>query len=359
MKRKDGLPKVRAARNKPVFDVGHKDSLNAQKSRYDSDPESPIRLLSLFSGCGGLDLGFHGGFEWMGIVYHRTNFEIVNAFDFDADCVDAYRLNLGASQRCDLSDADVASLPYADVVAGGFPCQEFSSSGSKMGTVTDRGKLYQVLVRYADYHRPRIVVGENVPMLETLNGGVYLDEIRAAFRMVGYKVQIWRVVCQQHGLPQSRTRLFIIATNIDEAMLPNLSLPFQTMYIDEALRDLEHVADEQVPNQSQFYVATTATSGGGQGDHANERGRFAYTIRANPRGRVQFHYSLPRRLTVRECARVQGFPDSFIFPQTTQRNMKLIGNAVPPPIAHAVAMHLQRVLLGLPIERHQEEFVFS
>ena len=109
------------------------------------------------------------------------------------------------------------------------------------------------------------------------------------------------------------------------------------MTISEALCDLESIADERVTNQSQYFVATRATSGGGQGDNVNEPDKVAYCIRANARGRIQFHYKLDRRLTVRECARLQTFPDEFVFPFTTQRNLNLIGNAVPPILAHAVA----------------------
>ena len=100
-------------------------------------------------------------------------------------------------------------------------------------------------------------------------------------------------------------------------------------------------------NQSQYFVASKATSGGGQGDTVNEPNKVALCIRANSRGRIQFHYKLPRRLTVRECARVQTFPDEFVFPFTTQRNLTLIGNAVPPILAHAVAKSIARFIRAI------------
>lgn len=358
MKRKDGMPKAKALRNMPVFTVGHKDSLIAEHCGFNLTPKKPYTVLSLFSGCGGLDIGFHGGFEAWGVTYPRTNFQILNALDYDQDCVDCYGLNIGRSERCDLSTVDVMSLPPVDVLMGGFPCQDFSSSGTKLGTSTERGRLYQVLVRYAQHHRPRVVIGENVPLLQKLANGVYLKEIISAFCQIGYQVNLWRVACQDHGLPQSRTRLFIVATDLNHPPLPPPNLPRRRFFIDDALRDLEGVDDESVPNQSQYFVADVATSGGGQGDHTNLRGTFAYTIRANARARIQFHYSLPRRLTVRECARLQGFPDSFVFQYSAMRNMKLIGNAVPPTIAHGVANHLQHILDGNPPCALQGELAF-
>jgi DNA (cytosine-5)-methyltransferase 1 len=97
------------------------------------------------------------------------------------------------------------------------------------------------------------------------------------------------------------------------------------------------ITDETVTNQSQYFVATKATAGGGQGDHTNRRGEPAYCIRANAKARIQFHYELERRLTVRECARLQSFPDEFVFPYSAMTNMTQIGNAVPPLLAHKVA----------------------
>lgn len=345
MKRKDGQPKAKALRTKPVFDHGHKDSINALDAGFHDTLPSRRTVLSLFSGCGGLDLGFHGGFSVFGNTHHRSHFELVDAIDFDQDCVDAYNLNIGPARRGDLSNIPVGDLRRADVVIGGFPCQDFSSSGSKRGMSTERGQLYQVLINYADYHRPSVVVGENVPYLAKLHGGVYLREIEASFKRIGYRLDVWTVVCQNHGLPQSRTRLFLVATEDHLPHIPAPKLPVTRLTIQDALADLEAIEDETIPNQSQYFVSTLASVGGGQGDHKNPTtGGVAYTIRANARGRIQFHHNLERRLTVRECARLQSFPDSFVFPFTTQRNLKLIGNAVPPMIAHHIAVHIQKAL---------------
>ena len=106
--------------------------------------------------------------------------------------------------------------------------------------------------------------------------------------------------------------------------------------IDAAIDDLKHITDETITNQSQYFVATAATAGAGQGDQISRRGEIAYTVRANAKARIHFHYELPRRLTVRECARLQSFPDEFVFPHSAMNNMLQIGNAVPPIVAHHV-----------------------
>jgi DNA (cytosine-5)-methyltransferase 1 len=110
--------------------------------------------------------------------------------------------------------------------------------------------------------------------------------------------------------------------------------------IDDALDDLMPITDETVTNQSQYFVATAATKGGGQGDHVSKRGQLAYTVRANAKARIHFHYELPRRLTVRECARLQSFPDHFVFPHSAMNAMTQIGNAVPPIVGYRVAESL-------------------
>lgn len=116
--------------------------------------------------------------------------------------------------------------------------------------------------------------------------------------------------------------------------------------IEWAIDDLRNIDDETLPNQSQYFVATRATAGAGQGDQVSRRGEVAYTVRANAKARVHFHYDLNRRLTVRECARLQAFPDDFVFPYAAMTNMLHIGNAVPPILGHFVGSSVARFLAG-------------
>jgi DNA (cytosine-5)-methyltransferase 1 len=114
--------------------------------------------------------------------------------------------------------------------------------------------------------------------------------------------------------------------------------------IEWAIEDLSTVCDDSIPNQNQFFLASRAKKGNGQGDEINRRDEPSYCIRANPKSRVQFHYALPRRLTVRECARLQTFPDDFRFFHSTTSNISQIGNAVPPILAHQVAKSISRFM---------------
>ena len=347
MRRKDGKPPKKALRNLPQFEAGFKDSENARRNGF-GEGGRHYQITSFFSGCGGLDFGFKGGFCCLGKQYEPLPFDIVGAYDFLQDAVDCYKLNIDDHIQCaDLTKVDVGALPRTDILIGGFPCQDFSSSGPKTGFDGKRGKLYQVLLNYMKVHNPRVVIGENVIHLARMKDGEVLKTIVQDFESIGYHFDVWNLYAPDYGVPQSRKRLIFVGVRNDIDGFPVKPKPTHfgsPVTISQALCDLEEITDETVPNQSQYFVASKATSGGGQGDTVNEPDKVALCIRANSRGRIQFHYKLPRRLTVRECARVQTFPDEFVFPYTTQRNLTLIGNAVPPILAHAVAKSVARFI---------------
>lgn len=358
MKRKDGQPKIRSPRNLPEFDGGLKDHFS-QRPRFDKT----TKVVSFFSGCGGLDLGLSGGFEVLGRNFEALPFETVSAHDILSDAVKTYRLNLGDEiHECDLSKSDMASFQGCDLVVGGFPCQDFSSSGPKVGLDGERGQLYTVIRDYLYEHRPKMFLAENVPYLMRLGGGKYISQIVSEFSDCGYRVAVWELNCPDFGLPQSRKRIFIVGVRDDLKGFPRKPVgeyAQKIVPIDEAIEDLAEITGEEIPNQSQFFMASRATAGGGQGDHANQAGKVAYCIRANARGRIQFHYRLDRRLTVRECARLQSFPDKFVFPFSTQRNLTLIGNAVPPIVGHAVGKSISNYLQQLDNEGDLSDFYCS
>lgn len=300
-----------------------------------------VKLISMFAGCGGLDLGFRGGFEYRGEVYPSFGFELLRAYDSDRKAVDTYRMNVDPNAEVlDLSDFDAGELPRADILVGGFPCQDFSSCGPRRGLQSDRGQLFMALVRYLSAHRPAMFVAENVKNLEFMQKGAVLAHIVEAFAECGYNVRTWRLFAPDHGVPQMRTRLFIVGVRNDMDGFPEPPEPIfagRHRGIAWAIDDLKAITDESMPNQSQYFKAARAKKGNGQGDEKARADLPGYTVRANAKSRIQFHYELERRLTVRECARLQTFPDDFVFPYSNSQNVKMIGNAVPPVLAHRVA----------------------
>lgn len=330
----------------PKYDFGFKDNPNviARSGKHLGGDDPPISAVSFFAGCGGLDIGVKGGFQFLGADYPQLPIDIKKAYDIDQRAIETYKLNISEdAEVCDLVEVDHAKLPSAEILFGGFPCQDFSTSGPKTGLEGRRGRLYEVMIEYMNTHRPAVVVGENVPGLARLQGGAILETILRDLTATGYRFKVWSLYCPDYGLPQSRTRLILVGVRNDIEGFPVIPPPTHLMAhrsIDDAIGDLEAVSDEAVPNQSQYFVATAATAGGGQGDHVSKRGQLAYTVRANAKARIHFHYSLPRRLTVRECARLQSFPDEFVFPHSAMNAMTQIGNAVPPIIANSVGRSL-------------------
>lgn len=304
-------------------------------------------------------MGFEGGFTYKSISYKSQPYKTIAAFEKDEKCVETIKKNLDIPiSQLALNEDVVENFPAVDVLIGGFPCQEFSSCGPKGGLDSERGQLYKVLVSYMAKHKPLIVCGENVPNLARMESGEVLKKIVSDFVAVGYKVQVWDLYAPDYGVPQSRRRLFFICTREDlpgEPMPPTPLASNKHLTTKWALEDLELISDESIPNQSQYFKASRAKRGNGQGDETCKPDAPSYTIRANAKSRVQFHYSLDRRLTVRECARLQTFPDNFLFPHSATSSIMQIGNAVPPVLAYAVATQITNFLESLSISTKENK----
>jgi DNA (cytosine-5)-methyltransferase 1 len=363
MRPKSGLPKRKALRRMPEFQFGFRNNPKIARSINPvfkgKPPEAgAISAVSFFAGCGGLDLGLLGGFNFHGTYYRPLPFDILAAYDNDIGAVETYKLNISDHiHHQDLTTVDMRDVPLADVLFGGFPCQDFSSCGHKRGLAGERGQLYKVMIEYMKVHRPKLVVGENVPLLGGMKGGSLLDKIVADLSEVGYVVKCWLLNCADYGLPASRRRIIITCVRDDLAgapKAPTATHVFKRVSIDEAIDDLMPITDESVPNQSQYFVATKATAGAGQGDQISERGQLGYAVRANSKARVHFHYELERRLTVRESARLQSFPDEFIFPHSTGGNMMVIGNAIPPIIGHHIGTSVIEFFQTLAVTKPEQ-----
>lgn len=305
-------------------------------------------IVSMFAGVGGLDMGFEGNFLYKEKSYPPLNFKIVSAYEKDEKCVETIKLNSKIPiQQLELERSSVKNMPKADVLIGGFPCQDFSSCGSLKGLESERGQLYKVMVDYMATHQPKVVCAENVINLARMQKGQVMETIIKDFEAQGYNVQVWNLFAPDYGVPQSRKRLFFICTRNDlkgEPVKPEGTFSGKHLTTKWAIHDLIDVKDDSIPNQDQYFKASRAKKGNGQGDERCKADAPSYTIRANAKSRVQFHYKLERRLTIRECARLQTFPDTFVFPHSATSNVMQIGNAVPPVLAYKVAKSLEQFI---------------
>lgn len=192
----------------------------------------PIKVASLFSGCGGLDLGFTGGFEFMGRSFQRLPYQIVFANDIDIDAVKCYNSNFsildGVHAGCELNDiraVKTEDIPHFDVLLAGFPCQPFSSAGNRkgVGDVNGRGTLFEECERIlfekieAGY-KPKAFVFENVRGIlssKMPDGTTVPVEIQKRMEALGYHVSFQLVCARDYGVPQSRYRVIIIGVDKD------------------------------------------------------------------------------------------------------------------------------------------------
>jgi DNA (cytosine-5)-methyltransferase 1 len=316
-----------------VLEFTREDELPTQKGHT---------VVSMFSGCGGMDLGFLGGFEVFGRHYERLPFQIIWANEHNPAACRTYRRNLGAPVHCaDVWDA-VKSIPHgADVLIGGFPCQDISINGKRAGVNGRRTGLYQAMIEAIKRTKPKVFVAENVKGLLMKDVGQSIGQVLRDFGQLGYRISHGLYLAADYGVPQTRERIFIIGTlDTTKPFVP--PLPERTkatwMTAKEALADLEDL--EECPSIN--HIWSRANKSAEQGNRRLTANRPAYTIRAECHGNIQYHYRLRRRISMREAARVQSFPDTFIFESRLRETERQVGNAVPP----VMAWHIARAVSG-------------
>lgn len=305
----------------------------------------PITVISLFSGCGGMDLGFVGGFDFLGREYQKTGFKIIWANEISAAACRTYRKNLGNHiVEGDISE-EIGNLPEdADVIIGGFPCQDISINGKMLGIGGKRSGLYTYIVEAVKKVHPKVFVAENVGGLLLKKNSGSFEKIMSDFGSLGYNVSCRLYHAEDYGVPQTRERVFIVGTQkgMPEFVPPVPTTQNAPVTVKTALEDLE----ERAEDKEFSHIWSKANVSGEQGNRRMVADRPGYTIRAECHGNIQFHYSLPRRISMREAARIQSFPDKFIFPCGLRDTERQIGNAVPPVLGWYVANSVKSVIQG-------------
>lgn len=299
-----------------------------------------MKVVSLFCGAGGLDLGFV-----------QAGHKIVWSNDIFADAVSTYRHNIGDHVVCgDIVGIPSSDIPSCDIVVGGFPCQGFSVANTKRNVDDSRNVLYRELLRVIRDKRPAFFLAENVKGLLNFDGGRAFARILDDFSAVGYRVVHRLFNAADFGVPQRRERIIIVGTRNDVDF--EFTFPEPTYARDGrgGLRRWVGVADalsslpdpdrpNDVPNH--VYSRYKLNFNGYLGHRRLEPSLPAPTVtaRGDDRGGVVIlpHPDARRRMTGRELATVQGFPKDFRFKGSLSSVYRQIGNAVPPPLAKAIA----------------------
>jgi DNA (cytosine-5)-methyltransferase 1 len=305
-------------------------------------------VLSMFSGCGGMDLGFVGGFEIFGRRYRGLPFEIIWANDFNPEACKTYERNIGGHiHRGDVWQLIDTMPEKTDVVIGGFPCQDISINGKRAGVNGARSGLYKAMVEAISRLKPKVFVAENVRAL--LRHPEWLRQVLSDFRGLGYEVSCELYRAADYGVPQTRERVFFVGT---AKGVPPFVQPPPERNASSWVTSLQAIGDlESLDETPQInHIWSRANISPEQGNRRLLPNRPGYTIRAECHGNIQFHYRLPRRISMREAARIQSFPDKFIFMSGLREIERQVGNAVPPVLAWHVANGVAKCLEHLAIE---------
>lgn len=353
------------------------------------------RAIDLFAGIGGIRLGFERAFDQI---------ETVFTSEFDTYAARTYALNfptpatpcaaadlLMDTDACppyvygDITRIDEHDIPAFDICLAGFPCQAFSQAGKHRGFDDDycgqtRGALFREVVRICGHHRPALIFCENVKGLVHHGRGRTLEVIEGAFAQIGYKVFTKVLNSKDFGVPQNRERVYLVCFRKDVAP-ERFSFP-QPSNKKAAIRDILDAA----PVPSKYYLSTryVQTLRAHKARHAAKGHGFGYEIRdldgvagaivVGGMGRERnlivdhrAHSTVPttrikgtvndediRKMTPREWARLQGFPDDYRLELADTHLYKQLGNSVTVPVVEAIARQAREVLdAGRVVEMRQ------
>ena len=320
--------------------------------------------VSLFAGCGGLDLGFE-----------KAGFNVIWANEFDTSIHDTYRLNhpntiLNTSDVRTLSSSDI---PECEGIIGGPPCQAWSEGGKQLGLKDPRGQLFLDYIRIVNAKKPKFFVIENVQGILEEKHKDALNGFLTSLGSIGYRITYELLNAADYKVPQDRFRVFFVGIRKDlgnEFVFPDIVSP-RHITLRQAIGDINvppnmGKTDERTDSRNRIYNHDVYTGPYDAKYMARNRVRSwdeaSFTIQAQARNTPQ-HPQAPkmayvssdkrmfakgkeylyRRLSIRECARIQTFPDSFRFVYNDiEDGYKMVGNAVPPRLAYFMAIQIQK-----------------
>lgn len=299
-----------------------------------------MKVVSLFSGAGGLDLGFK-----------MAGHEIIWANDLYEDAVETYKHNLSNHIVCeDISRIDTADIPDCDIVIGGFPCQGFSVANMRRNETDERNALYKQLIRVIKAKKPKFFLAENVKGLTNLAQGTVFKMILSDFAALGYKVSYKILNAADYGVPQTRERVIIIGIRNDIDFEYRFPAPTHSKNGENGLphwvsvgEAMLQIPDPDLPNDlpNHNYSKYKLQFNGYLGHRALDPEKPAPTVtaRGDNKGGVVIlpHPNAQRRMSCRELATIQSFPLDYTFYGNRSSVYRQIGNAVPPLLGYVVA----------------------
>lgn len=307
-------------------------------------PVKPVKIVDLFAGIGGIRLGFERAFEPVAI-------DCVFTSEWDKFAKETYLANFPQEKvHGDITKIDVNDIPDHDILLAGFPCQPFSQAGLKRGFSDTRGTLFFDIERILCHKRPQAFLLENVKQLRGHDKGRTLHIIIQKLQEIGYKnIQYQVLKAREFGLPQNRERIYIIGF-----LDPEVHFTFpKPPHIETRVGDiLESVVDERYTISDRLWAGhqrrkiQNKQNGKGFGyglfDHNSP---YTNTISARyykdgSEILIAQKDKNPRKITPREAARLQGFPDHFKIPVSDTQAYRQFGNSVPVKVIEEIAKNM-------------------
>lgn len=320
------------------------------------------KIVSLFSGIGGTDVGIMGGFNYLDKHYARLPTDIVFANDIDAAARAIYDANFSIkSNSLDIRNLKSCFIPDADIVTGGFPCQSFSISATnppRLGIKDSRGQLFFDMNRIIQEKRPKAFIAENVKGIFSANNGKALPLIIDTFEKAGYNVTYKLFNAQEFGIPQKRQRVFIVGFRND--LKVNFEFPKSNLKVESyvPLRNVlqKSVEDKYFFNQKavegMLKVRKTMNKGRAQDVNkpSNTVGAHLAKVSLNSTDPVLLEGGRYRRFTPREVARIQSFPETYNLVNSESSQYRGLGNAIPPVLMWHLANQVIKALNNAQID---------
>ncbi len=299
--------------------------------------KSSFKMIDLFAGIGGIRLGFeeHGG-------------ECVFTSEWDTSAQKTYQANFGEIPHGDITKIKPEEIPSFDILLAGFPCQPFSQAGLKMGLADMRGTLFFDIAKIVEYHRPKVVFLENVKRFRTHDGGRTFSIIKSVFESMGYTVHADVFNARDFGVPQNRERIYIVAfrgkTNFNFPEPPKSSTRLGTI-LEKKVHPRHTISDKLWAGHVRRKKEHEEKGYGFGYMLFNKQSKYTSTISARyykdgSEILIEQKGKNPRKLTPREAARLQGYPDDFIIPVSDAQAYKQFGNSVAVPVIKALAKNV-------------------
>lgn len=303
---------------------------------------SSFKLIDLFAGIGGIRLGFQPFFS-----------DCVFTSEWDKFSKITYTENFSDIPAGDITLVDEKTIPKFDILLAGFPCQPFSNAGLKKGFNDARGTLFFDIARIVNYHKPQVVFLENVKGFKNHDKGNTFAVVKQTLESFGYTVYAEVLNAKDFGVPQNRERIYIIAflekVNFSFPKPPNI--PIKLGDILESDPAEKYTISDKLWSGHQRRKQEHKRKGNGFGYSLfNAESSYTSTISARyykdgSEILIAQENKNPRKLTPREAARLQGFPDSFMIPVSDTQAYRQFGNSVSVPVISALAEAIYKALL--------------